>query len=83
MDADPVRVHHSLLAQVQDYANCNLFAGQESKECYFTLYAVQASKCRWIFPSLRGQLKGLSNTSEQCPGKICRDSWDGLEIDVS
>lgn len=31
MDADPERVHHSLLAQVQHYANCNLFPGQEAR----------------------------------------------------
>lgn len=31
MDADPEGVHHSLLAQVQHYANCNLFPGQEAR----------------------------------------------------
>jgi len=42
MDAEPERVHHTLLAQVPEYANCNLFTGQEGKE---HVHAVQTGKC--------------------------------------
>lgn len=34
--------HHTLLAQVPEYANCNLFTGQEGKE---HMHAVQTGKC--------------------------------------
>lgn len=63
MDADPERVHNSLLAQVQDYANCNLFPGQESRST--TLHCMQSRlvSVAGSFPVCAGPVWGSQQPS--------------------
>lgn len=60
------RVHHSLLAQVEDYANCNLFSGQEARRTILHCMQSRLVSVAGSFQSVQGQLQGLS--SPEVPG---------------
>lgn len=73
MDADPERVHHSLLAQVQDYANCNLFPEQEARNTILHCMQARLLSIADLSQSVQVQFEDLSSSAQQCQGTSCRD----------
>lgn len=69
MDANPARVHQSLLAQVQDYVNCNLFPGQEARSSVLHCMQSKLVNVAGAFPGCARPVGGSGQPSLGVPGK--------------
>lgn len=63
MDADPERVLHSLLAQVQDYANCKLFPEQQARSTILHCMQARLLSIAGSLPICAGPVWGSQETS--------------------